>query len=463
MRSLPVWLCFVLAAAGQSSADWPRIEAETLRHYQALVRLDTTNPPGNETRAVDYIRRVLDTEGIPNTVLALEPDRANIVARLKGSGTRRPIIIMGHTDTVRVDPSKWTFPPFSATRDSGYIYGRGTVDDKDNLTACLMTMLMLKRANVPLDRDVIFVAEAGEEASTRVGIEFLVNQHWDQVNAEICLAEGGGVTRRSGKPRYAAVQTAEKIPYGVKLVSHGPAGHGSRPLKSNAVVHLARAVETVANWNPPSRLNDTTRTYFEKLATLVSPEEAARYNGIADPLQRAAIEQYFAEKEPGHLSMLRTSISPTIIKGGYQVNVIPSEAEATLDVRALPDEDIAAFVAQMAKVIDDPAVTVTREERNTRPAAAPSRLDNDAFRTLEAVAQDVYGVITLPTMSTGATDMAYLRAKGVQCYGIGPAIDQEDGPKGFGAHSDQERLLESELYRFVRFQYEVVRRLAGRH
>ncbi len=463
MRTIPLWLSFALALTAQTRPDWPKIEQETLRHYQALVRLDTTNPPGNETRAVDYVKRVLDAEGIPNLVLALEPDRANLVARLKGSGAKRPMIIMGHTDTVRVDPAKWTFPPFSATRDSGYVYGRGTMDDKDNLTACLMAMLLLKRANVPLDRDVIFIAEAGEEASTGVGIGYLVEHHWDKIDAEICLAEGGGVNRRNGKTRYAGVQTAEKIPYGVKLVSHGPSGHGSRPLKSNAVVHLARAVDRVASWNPPSRLNDTTRHYFEKLATLSGPEDAARYSGVADPSRRAAIEQYFAEREPGHYSMLHTSISPTIIKGGYQVNVIPSEAEATLDVRALPDEDMDAFLGLIAKVIADPAVTITREEKNTRPKAPPSSLSNDAFHGLEAAAKDIYGVITLPTMSTGATDMAYLRAKGVQCYGIGPAIDEEDGPKGFGAHSDQERLLESELYRFVRFQYQVVERLAGRH
>ncbi len=462
MRNILLGACFALAAAAQTAPDWPKIEAETLRHYQALIRLDTTNPPGNETRAVDYVKRVLDAEGIPNIVLALEPDRANLVARLKGSGAKRPILIMGHTDTVRVDPAKWIFPPFSATRDAGYVYGRGAVDDKDNLTACLMAMVMLKRSGAKLDRDVIFVAEAGEEASTRVGIAFLVEKHWDKIDAEICLAEGGGVTRRDGKVRFATVQTAEKIPYGVKLVSHGPAGHGSRPLKTNAVVHLARAVEKVAAWDPPSRFNDTTRTYFEKLAMLSSPEDAARYNGLSDPARRAAIEQYFAEKEPGHYSMLRTSISPTIIKGGYQVNVIPSEAEATLDVRGLPDEDMDAFVKQIQKVIGDPAVDVLREDRNARPKAPPSRLDNDAFHALEAAAKDIYGVVTLPTMSTGATDMAYLRAKGVQCYGVGPAIDIEDGPKGFGGHSDQERLLETELHRFVRFQYETVVRLAAR-
>ena len=159
--------------------------------------------------------------------------------------------------------------------------------------------------------------------------------------------------------------------------------------------------------------------------------------------------------------MLRTSISPNIIRGGYQVNVIPSEAEATLDVRALPDEDMTAFVEKVKSVIADPAILVTQENRNQRPVAAPSRLDSQAFRTIEEVGRQVYAAPTLPTMSTGATDMSFLRAKGVQCYGIGPPIDTEDGPKGFGSHSDQERILEDELYRFMRFNWEAVTRLAS--
>src|SRR5207247_793736 len=162
----------------------------------------------------------------------------NVVARLKGNGTKRPLLVMGHSDVVTVDAAKWKFPPFSATRDGGYVYGRGTVDDKDNLTAAMMTMLLLKRLNVPLDRDVIFLSEAGEEGSTGVGIGFLVQQHFSDIDAEYCLAEGGGVTRINGAVKYSTVQTLEKIPRGIELVSHGISGHGSVPLKSNAIVHL---------------------------------------------------------------------------------------------------------------------------------------------------------------------------------------------------------------------------------
>ena len=174
--------------------------------------------------------------------LALEAHRPSIVARLKGSGAKKPLLLMAHTDVVNVDPQKWTHPPFGATREGGYVYGRGSVDDKDNVTAALMTMLTLKRLNVPLDRDVIFLAEAGEEGSTRVGIQFMVNQHFQEIDAEYCLAEGGGASRRDGQVRFASVQTIEKIPHGIELTARGVAGHGSVPLRSNPVAHLAAAV-----------------------------------------------------------------------------------------------------------------------------------------------------------------------------------------------------------------------------
>jgi acetylornithine deacetylase/succinyl-diaminopimelate desuccinylase-like protein len=457
MRLLLIAISLRLAA---QTPDWPKVNEETMRHYQALIQIDTTDPPGNETKAVEYVKKVLEAEGIPVIIAAKESSRANLIARLRGNGSKKPLLIMGHTDTVKVDAAKWTFPPFSAARQGGYVYGRGTLDDKDNLTAAMMTMLLLKRARVPLDRDVIFVAEAGEEAATGPGIEHLVNEHWKDIDAEICLAEGGSVVRRGGQMRHALIQTSEKLPQGARLVAKGPAGHGSRPLRSNAVLHLARAVEKVAMWDPPMRLNDTTRYYFEKLAKVSSPEEAARYNGLLNPEKAAAIRAYLAKHEPGHYSMLHTSISPNIISGGYQVNVIPSTAEATLDIRALPDEDLPAFFELMRKVIDDPAVEIVRTSRNRRPATAPSRIDSDAFRTIEVANQKIYGVVTLPQMSTGATDMAYLRAKGVQCYGIGPMVDEEDAAKGFGAHSDQERILEGALYKFVQFNWEVVTGLA---
>jgi acetylornithine deacetylase/succinyl-diaminopimelate desuccinylase-like protein len=460
MRNLFVFALLALPAGAQAP-DWSKINDEAMRHFQALVQIDSSDPPGNETHVAEYVKKTLEAEGIPVMMVSKDPARADIIARLKGNGSKRPLLIMGHSDVVRVDPAKWTFPPFSATRQGGYVYGRGTLDDKSDLLAAMMTMLMLKRQKTPLDRDVIFVSEAGEEASTGPGIEYLVNEHWNDIDAEFCLAEAGGVRLKNGQARYALVETTEKQPRGARLIAKGPAGHGSRPLRTNAVVHLAKAVETIAAWDPPMRFNDTTRYYFEKMATVSSPEEAARFKGLFDSGKAPAVREYLAEHDPISYSMLHTSISPNIIKGGYQVNVIPSEAEATLDIRALPDENIAAFYDTMRKVINDPSIELVPETANQRPGAAPSKLDTDAYRAVEAAYKNIYGVITIPMMQTGATDMAFLRAKGVQCYGVGAMVEEEDAPKGYGPHSDQERILEQAVYKHVQFFWQAVNSIAG--
>jgi acetylornithine deacetylase/succinyl-diaminopimelate desuccinylase-like protein len=466
MRLLPVLaaaLALLLArAAAQPTTpvNLAALDEETMRHFQALVRLDTSDPPGHEAPAVDYLKRVLEAEGIEVKVFALDPKRPNLVARLRGNGSKRPLLIMSHTDVVNVDPKKWKHGPFSATREGGYVYGRGTVDDKDNLAAALMTMLQLKRAKVALDRDVIFLAEAGEEGNVKFGIEFMVQNHMAEIDAEFCLAEGGGVVRTGGKIQYASIQTTEKIPNRVRLVATGVAGHGSVPLRSNAVVHLAKAIAKIADWQPPMRLNETTRAFFERLATISPPEEAARYRAILAGDENGAAQEYFAENVPRFNSTLRTSVSPNMISGGYRVNVIPSEVEATLDIRALPDEDMTRFLDQLRKLINDPAIEVVHAPGHSRPGAPPSRLRTEAFEVLEAAIKRHYNTITLPTMSTGATDMAYLRERGIDSFGIGPMIDSEDGPKGYGAHSDQERILEEALFAFTRFNYDVVLQLA---
>jgi len=289
----------------------------------------------------------------------------------------------------------------------------------------------------------------------------MVEHHWPEIDAEYCFAEGGEVVRAGGKIQYATVVTTEKIANTVKLIARGVAGHGSMPLRSNAIVHLSQAVAKVAAWQTPMRLNDTTRAYFEGMSKLSGPEGAARYQKILRQEDTDAVQEYFAINEPRLYSTLRTSISPNIIKGGYLRNIIPSEAEATLDIRALPDEDMPALLEQLRKIINDPAVEVVRMAGvTTRPGALPTRLDTEAFQLLQEIHKRIYNVETLPTMMTGGTDMAQVRARGVQCYGIGPMIDVEDGPKGFGAHSDQERILEEALHKFVRLQGEVVVALA---
>jgi acetylornithine deacetylase/succinyl-diaminopimelate desuccinylase-like protein len=445
---------------GQGRGELSRFEADTLQHFQALVRLDTSNPPGNERIAADYLVAAFKAAGIDVQTFARAPNRMNVVVRLKGNGRKRPLLLMGHTDVVTVDPAKWkTHGPFSADREGGYIYGRGTVDNKSSVVAGLMTLLELKRRKVPLDRDVIFLAEAGEEGTQQFGMEFMANEHFADVDAEYCLAEGGGVSRKGGKVVSAGVQTMEKHARTIVLTARGTSGHASVPLQTNAIVHLGAALEKIAAVVPPISLSETTRAYFTRLATLSSPAEARRYRDVLDPSKAQAIERYFRANEPEVAAILHTTISPTMIEGGYRFNVIPSEAKATLDVRILPDENPEMILGLVRHAVNDRAVTVEWAPRTLRPIGS-SRIDTEAFKVLEEQVTKHYSTTTLPLLGTGATDMAYMRAKGAQCYGIGPATDDEDAPRGYGAHSDLERILENELQRFVRFQYDVVVELA---
>ena len=277
MRRTVVTFLFLFVSSSFAQVrepNWSEVEVETLEHFRTLLQFDTSDPPGRELPAADYLRAVLEAAGIPVETLYNDPERPNILARLEGNGDKEPLLIMAHTDVVNVDPEKWIFPPFSATVDDGYVYGRGAVDDKDNLASALMVMLELKRLNIPLERDVIFLAESGEEGATQYGIEFMVNEHFAKIDAEFCLAEGGSVARVNREVQYAGIQTVEKIPYRVELVATGVAGHGSVPLQTNSVVRLAKAIAAIADWRSPIRLNETTAAYFERLAS-ISPVDAA--------------------------------------------------------------------------------------------------------------------------------------------------------------------------------------------
>jgi acetylornithine deacetylase/succinyl-diaminopimelate desuccinylase-like protein len=459
MRRACILLALALPVWAQSKIAWDNQKSEILKHYRDLVQIDTR--AGNETKAVDYLRRVLESEGIPTKTFAQDPARANLVARISGNGRKRPLLILAHTDVVGVQVEKWPVDPFGAIMKDGYVWGRGSVDDKPVLAANLMAMLLLKRNRVALDRDVIFLAESGEEADTTgVGINYMVSQHYGEIDAEYSLTEGGGATIEDGKAVIMSIGTAEKVPARVRLVATGTSGHGSIPRMDNALIHLGAAVDKVGRWETPMRLNDTTRTYFEKLATISTPEKAARYNALLNPQTAEEAQRYLRENEQMAYSMLRTSVVPTMMKAGVGANVIPSEAEATLDIRALPDEDIPKFYAEMEKVIGDPEVKIVPLPA-TRPPSPATRLDTEMYRVLERVSKQMYpGITVMPAMSTGASDKAQLRAKGQQSYGIGPAGTREDGIN-FGAHSDVERLAEASVYPFVEFVWNAVTGIAS--
>jgi acetylornithine deacetylase/succinyl-diaminopimelate desuccinylase-like protein len=444
---------------GVKPVDWNRLRPEILQRYRDLVRIDTT--AGRETLAVDYLKKILEGEGIRTQTFALDPKRANLVARLKGNGSKRPLLILAHTDVVGVQREKWPVDPFEAVMKDGYIWGRGSKDDKPVLAANLITMLLLKRLGVALDRDVIFLAESGEEADTAgVGINYMVREHFADIDAEFSMTEGGGATIEGGRVTRVNIGTAEKLPARAQLVATGTAGHGSVPRLDNALIHLGAALEKVGRWETPMRLNDTTRAYFKGLAAMSAPERASIYKALFDPKGVAGAQKYLREKSPAEYSMLRTSVVPTMVKGGVGMNVIPSQAEATLDIRALPGENIEAFYAEMGKIIGDPAVKIVPIPQ-TRPPSPASRIDTEMYHVMEQVARKMYpGAAVLPEMSTGSSDQAQLRAKGMQSYGIDPAATESDALH-YPAHGDVERLQETSLYEFVQYVWNVVTEVAA--
>ena len=322
-----------------------------------------------------------------------------------------------------------------------------------------MVMLMLKRLNVPLDRDVIFLAESGEEGTTRVGIQFMVDQHFAAIDAEYCLAEGGNVARAAARCGSLSVQTLEKIPSRDRADRARAAGHGSVPLKTNAIVHLSGGRggdRRLAAADPAER--DDARVLQAPGDDLAARAGGALSRACSSRKVRRDADDYFLSNEPRHAAdAADVGVAEHHQRRlSHQRDSVGSEGDARR-AHAAGRGSGGVPRARAAASSNDPAVEVGIAQRDMRPGGDSTRLDSEAFKAIEAaVTQALRDASTLPTMSTGATDMAYLRAKGMQCYGIGPAIDVEDGPKGFGAHSDQERILESELHRFVRFNWDVV-------
>jgi len=430
-------------------------QEEAVHFLSELIKLDTQDPPGNESQVAHYLEGVLKSEGIASEILETVPGRASIVARLKGNGSKKPLLIMGHEDVVPIDRARWTVDPFAALQRDGKIYGRGASDDKAMVAANLEVFLQLKRMNLPLTRDVIFLSEASEENSSPAGMATIVERYWDKIACEYALNEGGGSLIENGQIKYIAVSTAEKLPRGAMLEATGTSGHGSVPRVDNAVTHLAAAVAKAGTWDTPSRLNETTRAFFERLATISPPEEAAWYRNVLDP----KVQEMLKVQKPQYYSMLRTSVVPTMLKAGYKSNVIPPTAEATLDIRALPDEDLDKFREMLAGVINDPHVKVVAEDtKYSMPAAPVTSLKTEMFAALENAQKEVAPeAITLPTMTTGATDSAFLRTKGVQAYGISVPKTEEESRT---VHGNDEHIEVNQLGLFVRYIFSAVTTIA---
>ena len=418
-----------------------------------LIRLDTTNPPGNETRVATYLKKVADAEGIACELLGGDPARLNFIAHL-GAASGRPLLLMAHSDVVPADRTQWTVDPFTATMREGYIYGRGAQDDKSLLAAELAVLVELKRRGVTLRRPVILLSEADEEADSS-GIQWLIKNAYPKIDAEFAINEGGFAFDIASGLRVFQIQTAEKIPSRVTLTAHGTAGHGSLPRPDNPVVHLARAITRVADADQPIRLNTTTRRYFHEIAKLpdyrwLGPYLPKLENGAAALAAANEIRSHDPELD----AQLRATMSPTMLTAGMKINVIPNVAEAQIDIRRLPDETREEIVARVRRMVNDPAVEVTLAPGQTMPATEPSSLTTPLYQAMEKVFQrpPAHSVV-IPYMSRGATDGSFLREKGMAVYGA-PVFMREKNESR--AHGNDERLAVRDLAAGANLLWQVV-------
>ncbi|MCC6318809.1 MAG: M20/M25/M40 family metallo-hydrolase [Gemmatimonadaceae bacterium] len=408
-----------------SLADREAVLWECIGHLQALIRIESVNPPGNEIGVARYLHDVLQKAGIGAQLLEPAPGRGAVIARIHGTGRKGALLLMAHMDVVGVERDKWRQHPFSGEIADGYVYGRGAIDDKGMLATNLQAMLLWQRAIEATgerpDRDLVFLATSDEEAGGRLGIQWVLDHHRDDIAADVALNEGGRVRQRGGQRLYAAVQCAEKVPYNVVVTARGPGGHASVPLAGNAIARLSRAVARIAEHEEPLRLTPVTREFFRSLS-VIWPDEALREamaDVASDDQARVSRGAARLRQDPGLDATLRNGISPTLITGGLRSNVIPTEASATLNVRMLPDEPLADLIARLTTVCDDPAIEFT--VRSSGRVSPSSAIDTEAFAAIRrAVERLDPGLITVPYLSTGATDSAALREAGIACYGLLP-------------------------------------------
>jgi acetylornithine deacetylase/succinyl-diaminopimelate desuccinylase-like protein len=449
---------YVTGLAAPSDPDWAALTQESARNLSALIKINTTNPPGNEAAAAELLRGLLDREGIPGEVIPTLPGRAAYVGRLRGTGARRPIICMGHLDVVPVERDKWSVDPFSGEIKDGFVWGRGSLDDKGMAMSCAMAAIALKRQGVQLDRDLIIMTEGDEEGNGKAGIKFLIQNHWSKIDAEYALNEGGGIkVDPDGKVRWVGVGTSGKVTRNVEVMSHGTAGHSSQPVKDNAIVHLAAAVAKIGAYERPVKLTPTTTRFFEALATFSSPDQADAMRRLVAASSKTELEAAARQlsSDMTYNMMLHDIITPTIIQGGARHNVIPSEAKATLSCRTLPSTSIEELFADLQRLVNDPQISFSEPEEPTRPAGPDAPLDSELYSSIEKVTRQMFpGSHVVPEMAVGGTDSMPLLAKGVKAYGLMP-FPLPDGDRR-GVHGNDERLRIEALGRGVELLYRVI-------
>jgi acetylornithine deacetylase/succinyl-diaminopimelate desuccinylase-like protein len=436
---LSFFVASVSAAHAAASMDYDSAAKSLRKTLAELVAADTTNPPGNEVKAVKVIAARLQAEKIPYEITEFAPGRQNIVARLKGDGSRgKPLLLVAHIDVVGAGNQAWTVPPHELTEKDGFYYGRGVSDDLGFAVINLETFIAIKKSGQPLKRDLI-LAMTGDEESGGEGIRYLLKHKPESVNAGIALNEGGdAVLSETGKMVCVGLGAAEKTYQDFKLEAKGTTGHASAPRADNAIYKLAKALAKLSAYHPKERLIPVTRAYFRERAKVETGEKAKAMRDVANakgtiPAKALAV----LKKEPSIAAQFYTTCVATMLNGGTRVNALPATASANVNCRVMPDEKVEDVQALLRKIVADPEVEISME--TTFGSAPASSLDGEVPKAIGKVTQEMWpGVPVIPSMANGATDSRYLRQAGVASYGIGPyPMTEADGTR---AHGIDERL-----------------------
>ena len=417
------------------------------------LRINTSNPPGNELAAARFFKKVLDSADIENQLFEIAPGRANIWARIKGDGTKRPLILLSHMDVVTSDPSQWKTNPFGGEIIDGAMYGRGAQDMKQEGLAQLVVMTMLKREGVHLNRDIILLATSDEEVDG-IGSDWMIAHKRDLLgNAEYLITEGGDNPEQNGHVESVNVDVAEKSPFWLTLTAHGTPGHASIPMPDSAPNRLVRALYRIIHYQTELKVLPVVEEHFKALAPTEPPDLAAKFADIRLALRDRVFYQRMSN-DPQYAYLLRNTISLTRLEGSQQTNVIPGEATAHLDVRLLPGEDSQAFLALLKRIVNDSNVTVEPENAEVRKANA-SDVNTPLFDVFREVA-GVYwpGTPVVPTITRGYTENQRYREIGITCYGFTPYTSTKE--EGATEHGNNERVRVEELRSAPKILYDVV-------
>ena len=425
--------------------------------YQQLVEINTTESTGNMTTAAEAMAARLRTAGFPDAdihLLAPEPRHGNLVARLHGSGAKKPLLLLAHLDVVEAPRDTWTTDPFKLVEQDGWFYGRGTGDDKAMAAIWIATLIRLKQEHFVPDRDIIVALTSDEETGDYNGASWLVQNHRDLVNAAYGLNEGGGAASRDGKYLYNGINASEKVYVTFALTVRNKGGHSSVPQKANAIYQLAGALTKLANYDFPLKLNEVTREYFKRLGDIEGGELGADMKAVAeheDPAAAARLSQ-----TPAFNARLRTTCVATRLDAGHADNALPQMAKATVNCRVLPGEDPEEVKNTLVRVIDDPAIEISWVDK-AKPSP-PSPLSAEVMKAAEQLTKEFWSVPVVPTMSTGATDSLYFRNAGIPMYGISGLFGDINENR---AHGKDERVGVQQFYDSAQFLYSLVKKLAS--